>query len=64
MLSTQEKSALITVAGSWALNTIENAEGQELIKLMKDADGSSRNSDLLMASFKEHYENLILYFED
>jgi hypothetical protein len=56
-LSAQERAAIITVAGSWAIKSLEGAGDQELRHLVKTS-GSLKYEDMLITSFLSHYENL------
>ena len=66
-LSAQEKAAIITVAGNWALKTLEETSSPELIALNKAGDKYDSVTIIdkaLVPCFITHYNNLIKAFSD
>lgn len=66
-LSVQEKAAIITVAGNWALKTLEEISSPELIGLNKAGekyDSVSIVDKALIPCFITHYNNLTKAFSD
>ena len=58
LLSAQERAAIINIAGAWALESVKNADSNELANLAQKAGGLAKN-DLLIASFTDHYDALL-----
>ncbi len=66
-LSAQEKAAIITVAGNWALKSLEEASPNELMGLAragKEYKGVTIGDSMIVPCFIVHYNNLISAFAD
>ncbi len=66
-LSAQEKAAIITVAGKWALKTVEEANTADLMSLVRDNDKYDHvtmTDSMLASCFIIHYNNLTSIFAD
>lgn len=67
VLSAQERAAIITVAGNWALKTLEEASPNDLVGLArtgKEYKSITITDSMLVPCFILHYNNLISAFTD